>query len=132
MGTRRKSREHALQILYQKEFSGQTLKEILAHFWVDHPTEDKSFTETLVEGTLRNLLEIDGLIEKASTNWKMTRMASVDRNLLRMASFELIYLHEIPNSVTLNEAIEIAKLYGTEESSSFINGILDKIANRAS
>ena len=130
MGNRRKARELALQVLYQLECSGQKLKEILSHYWEENPVPDEvcQFSEKLLEGTLRNLKELDMLIESVSTNWKLSRMASVDRNLLRQAAFELVYLEDIPSSVTINEAVEIAKKFGTEESASFINGILDKIA----
>ena len=130
MGNRRKARELALQVLYQLECSGQKLKEILSHYWEENPVPDevRQFSEKLLEGTLRNLKELDMLIESVSTNWKLSRMASVDRNLLRQAAFELVYLEDIPSSVTINEAVEIAKKFGTEESASFINGILDKIA----
>lgn len=134
MGSRRKSREYALKILFQQEFTGQPLKEVVAVFWQENsvPDDIREFTNGLVEGTLRNLKEIDHLIEGASTNWKMSRMASVDRNLLREATYELIYLDDIPPSVTINEAVEIAKKFGTEESPSFINGILDKIGKEKS
>jgi len=130
MGNRRKARELALQVLYQLECSGQKLKEILSYYWEENPVPDEvcQFSEKLLEGTLRNLKELDMLIESVSTNWKLSRMASVDRNLLRQAAFELVYLEDIPSSVTINEAVEIAKKFGTEESASFINGILDKIA----
>lgn len=130
MGNRRKSREFCLQILFQVEFSKQTLKDVLAQFWKENPAgaEVQGFAVRLVEGCVRNLKEVDTLIETSSTNWKLSRMATVDRNLLRQATFELLYLEGIPSSVTINEAVEIAKKFGTEESSSFINGILDKIA----
>ena len=130
MGNRRKARELALQVLYQLECSGQKLKEILSYYWEENPVPDEvcQFSGKLLEGTLRNLKELDMLIESVSTNWKLSRMASVDRNLLRQAAFELVYLEDIPSSVTINEAVEIAKKFGTEESASFINGILDKIA----
>lgn len=131
MGNRRKARELALQVLFQVEFAKQKLKEVWDHFWKENPSEPEvcDFAQLLVEGTLRNLTELDAIIEGTSTNWKLSRMAAVDRNLLRQATFELLYLQDIPSSVTINEAVEIAKKYGTEESSSFINGILDKISH---
>ncbi len=130
MGHRRQSRECALQLLFQVEFSHQPPLDIVKLFWEEnhHSEEVRLFSDELFLGTMRNLKEIDFLIESCSTNWKLSRMASVDRNILRMAAFELIYLEGIPSSVTINEAVEIAKKYGTEESPSFINGILDKIA----
>lgn len=130
MGTRRLARELALKVLFQVEFSPEKLKELWTRFWEEFEVDEevRVFTQTLVEGTLRNLKEIDNVIERCSTNWKVSRMASVDRNLLREATYEILYHEEIPASVTMNEAVEIAKKYGTEESPSFINGILDKIA----
>lgn len=130
MGTRRKARELSLKLLYQVEFSGLKIEEVPEAFWLEQEGvgEVREFTLDLACGTLKNLKEIDSLIEKYSTNWRLARMASVDRNLLRQATFELLYHADIPASVTLNESVEIAKKYGTEESSSFINGILDKIA----
>lgn len=130
VGSRRKARELSLQILFQINFSRQNLKEVLNIFWKENNVtpEVSDYANKIVEGTLRNLKEIDSLIEGCSTNWKLSRMAAVDRNLLRGATFELVYLEDIPSSVTINEAVEIAKKFGTEESPSFINGVLDKIA----
>lgn len=130
MGSRRKAREFALQILFGLEFSGGKPDDVVAHFWQENEAlrEVQEFTRELVYGTMRNLKEIDGSLESHSTNWKLSRMASVDRSLLRLAVFELNFCEAIPANVTINEAVEIAKKYGTEESSAFINGILDKIA----
>lgn len=130
MGSRRKAREFALKILFQVEFTGQPLSEVFPLFWLENNVSDevKVFTEELCSGVYRNLKEIDSVVESHSTNWKVSRMAGVDRNILRLAVYELLYLEGIPSSVTINEAVEIAKKYGTEESSSFINGILDHIA----
>lgn len=129
MGHRRKSRELALQILYQMEMSASDPKAVLALFWkgVEAPDDIRDFAVSLVEGIWRNRKEVDELIERHSTHWKLGRMAVVDRNILRLAVYELLYLHDVPKNVTLNEAIEIAKKYGTEDSGSFINGILDNI-----
>jgi len=130
MGTRRLARELALKVLFQIEFSPEKLKDLWPRFWEEYEADAEVhlFTQTLVEGTMRNLKEIDSVIERCSTNWKVSRMASVDRNILREATYEILYHEEIPASVTMNEAVEIAKKYGTEDSPSFINGILDKIA----
>lgn len=135
MGNRRKSREIALQALYQIEMLGTPgpggdLRRSLFAKEVDDDVE--SFAMELVNGTTEHLKEIDALIEKQSTHWRLARMAVVDRNILRLAVYELLYGREIPVSVTLNEAIEIAKKFGTEESGSFINGVLDQIAKGAS
>lgn len=129
MGSRRKARELALQILYQMELQGVEPKSVLPVFWErEESAEVRDFSTQIVEGTYRNRREIDQVIEKHSTHWKLSRMAVVDRNILRLGVYELLYLHEIPKSVALNEAIEIAKKFGAENSSAFINGILDTIA----
>ncbi len=130
MGPRRKARELALQILYQMEMSGLELKAVIALFWKHEETSPtiREFATRIVEGTYRNRKEIDQLIEKHSTHWRLLRMAAVDRNILRLGAYEVLYEHEVPTSVALNEAIEIAKKFGTENSSSFINGILDNVA----
>ncbi len=133
MGQRRKSRELALQMLYEMEMKGVEPKAVFALYTgrPEFSPEAFEFAVKIVEGTYRNLKEIDQLIEKHSTHWKLLRMAAVDRNILREAVYELLYLHEIPPSVTLNEAIEIAKRFGTENSGAFINGILDQVAKEA-
>jgi N utilization substance protein B len=130
MGHRRKARELAIQILYQIEMKGSEPKEVLDLFWKSEETlpDVRQFTTELVEGTYRNRKEIDQLIERHSIHWRLSRMAAVDRNILRLGIYELLYLHDVPTSVTLNEAIEIAKKFGTEDSSAFINGILDNVA----
>lgn len=130
MGSRRQAREFSLQVLYQLDFVTMPLNDLFDQFWKDREASEevRGFAHKLVEGTLRNLVELDYLIEGYSTNWKLSRMASVDRNLLRLSTFEILYLEDIPHSVTINEAVEIAKQYGTEESAAFINGILDKVA----
>ncbi len=138
MGNRRKARECALQLLYDFEFNEApeaATHTVFAAYWDCFPdkaqvTEEvKGFAEVLVRGVCAKRNEIDGYIQAASTNWKLERMALVDRNILRIATFELRHLDDIPPKVSLNEAIEIAKRYGSEDSGSFINGILDKISS---
>ena len=85
------------------------------------------FYMTLIKGVIENKSRIDRLIERFSSNWKISRMGCVDRNILRIAAYELLYCNDIPPKVSINEAVDIGKLYGTEESGSFINGILDGI-----
>ena len=130
MGNRRKARECALQVLFQVDFLQQEPHTILPLFWQSHPAKEdvRAFTERVVEGVWRNRAEIDALIESHSTNWRLDRMPAVDRNILRLATYELLFEREIASSVTLNEAIEIAKRFGTEESGAFVNGVLDPIA----
>ena len=150
MGNRRKSRELALQTLYaldrkKAHDEAPMVNEAIAHMktWAEEGTEEsdeelskaeahtdvQAFAETLIRGVIKNLNAIDGVIGEYSTNWKVPRMALVDRNVLRLAAFELIHLKDIPPRVTLNEAIEVAKRYGSKDSGAFINGILDRIAS---
>lgn len=144
MGTRRRSRELALQFLYQFDTlsetspgaegtapGGPSLDEELELFWEGHGDrvqgEMRDFASTLIRGTCANLAHIDGIITGYSENWRLSRMSKIDRNILRLALYELVYLSGIPPAVTINEAVELGKRFGTEESGSFINGILDKI-----
>ncbi|MFA5074064.1 MAG: transcription antitermination factor NusB [Nitrospirota bacterium] len=128
---RRKAREHALQILFQLDVrKTKPSAAILKQFWREYEADDevKEFAEEIVKGTYKHLDETDALIRQCAKNWSLDRMAVVDRNVLRMAVYEILYRMDIPTSVTINEAIEIAKKYGTDESGSFVNGILDRAA----
>ncbi|VAX30231.1 Transcription termination protein NusB [hydrothermal vent metagenome] len=130
---RRKAREYALQILYQCDLTKNSPDRLnFEAFWRENPAPDdvKAFTEELVHGTLENLARIDSLIKSVVEHWEMKRMAAVDRNILRFATYELLYKNDVPAAVTLNEAIEIAKKFSAKESSSFINGLLDRIAKK--
>jgi transcription antitermination factor NusB len=131
MGKRRKTRELALQILFRLDLGQENLTDkMLEGFLNDNAASEdiKEYTRILVKGTVDNTKEIDRIISEYSENWSIDRMASVDRNILRFSIYELLQRYEIPSSVIINEAIEIAKKYGTEDSGSFINGILDTIA----
>ena len=133
MGYRRKAREMALQILFQGEhFPEANLKENEKHFLSSFPVhkEIELFGAKLYEGVKEHLEEIDLLLQKYSEHWKLYRMSPIDRNILRIALFEMFYLKDIPASVSIDEAIEIAKHYGTEDSGAFVNGILDKILKK--
>jgi N utilization substance protein B len=130
---RRKSREYALQFLYRSEFVQQDdlLGDDLRLFWEAAEETDldiRDFADDLIQGTVSKRSEIDNLIQRAAEKWALLRMAAVDRNILRLASYELLYRKDIPPAVTIDEALEIAKKYSTAESASFINGILDRIA----
>ncbi len=129
MGKRRKARELALQILYGMEMSKGELSPVLSGFWEAHPCpeEVRDFATELVTGTYENLSSIDNLLRKYADNWDINRLAAVDRNILRFATYELLFLDDIPPKVTINEAIEIAKKYSTADSGKFVNGILDRI-----
>lgn len=129
MGQRRKAREVALQVLYQIDVLKIDAKEAIQLFWSNFEAleEAREFSSTLIEGTWSHREEIDRLINSCSENWSLERMAKVDRNILRMATYELLYCQDIPTKVILNEAIDLGKDYGSENSGSFINGILDAL-----
>jgi len=127
---RRRSREYALQILFQLDLTDSEFDDLVfKEFWEGNEEEEevKEFTYAIVKGTRENIKTIDEIIEKVAEHWTLDRMAVVDRNILRAATYELFYRPDIPPSVTINEAIEISKKYSTEDSASFINGVLDKI-----
>ncbi len=129
MGTRRKAREIALQVLFQLDVSQVDVYEGIDLFWdnFDAPESAKDFSTHLIVGTMDNLDDIDDLIKSCSENWSLDRMSKVDRNILRLAVYELVFCRDIPPKVALNEAIDLGKEYGSENSGSFINGILDAL-----
>lgn len=127
--SRSQCRELALQFLYQAEFAGERRAAELSRFWQHFRQGNKppTYLLQLVEGVTIHLEELDALISRYSEHWRLERMAAVDRNLLRLAAYELLYEPRIPPKVVINEAVELAKLYGTEDSGAFVNGILDRI-----
>ncbi|HWP45819.1 MAG TPA: transcription antitermination factor NusB [Candidatus Limnocylindrales bacterium] len=129
MGVRRQAREVALKILYGLDILPREVDKTLTEFWflTRYSPEIQAFASRLVRGVMEHKEEIDKLIIQNVTNWTLDRMATVDRNILRFAIYELLYEDEIPPKVTINEALDIAKKYSTDKSSAFINGILDKI-----
>jgi transcription antitermination protein NusB len=129
MGTRRKARELAVQLLYQHDLAKVDPEESMRLFWEHFPvdTEAREFCTQLVLGTLDRLAVIDELLTEASENWSLHRMSVVDRNILRLATYELVDRPDIPPSVSLNEAIEIAKKYSSPDAAVFINGVLDRV-----
>jgi transcription antitermination protein NusB len=131
MGSRHHARERALQILFQYDIHGRPGL-WLDRFWTDNEATDevKAFAERLVAGVLEKKKELDGLIGKYATNWKVSRMPIVDRNILRAGVYELLWMDDVPAKVTVNEAIELAKSFGDDEASKFINGILDQILGK--
>jgi N utilization substance protein B len=133
VGARRTARERALQALYQLDIARGAPQEALASAWEAEPEERadpeaRRYAEELVRGVLEHLEDIDRLIEQHSTNWRLDRMARIDRNVLRLAIYELKYRADVPKNVTLNEAVELGKVFGAEGSSAFINGLLDRVA----
>jgi len=129
MRPRSKAREIALCILYQVEIAKRDYVELLNIFYEDNPQRQEivEFASQLVEGIIKNLPSIDSLIRKYAKNWEIERMAVVDRNIIRMGIFEIIFLDDIPPKVSINEAIELAKRFGDKDSPRFVNGVLDKI-----
>ena len=129
MRLRRKAREIALQVLYQIDVLRIEPREAIELFWVhfNAPAEARGFATELVGGTWAHREEIDQLISTCSENWSLERMARVDRNILRLAVYELLHGQGIPPKVALNEAIDLGKEFGSENSGSFVNGILDAL-----
>ncbi len=129
MTVRRRAREIALQVLYQLDIVQGDPQEALALYFDNFQPSEKTreFCRRLVEGVCQEKGEIDRLIEENAENWTLKRMAVVDRNILRLATFELLNCPDIPFKASLNEAIELGKKFGNDESSAFINGILDQI-----
>ena len=129
MGIRRRARELAMQALFYMDSRNQSSQESIERFCDNFSPSPKTkpFFIKLVDGVLNVQAEIDSLIEQHSKNWKINRMSLVDRNVMRIAIYELIYCADIPAKVSINEAVDIGKKFGTEESGAFINGILDSI-----
>ena len=132
MGHRRRSRELALQLLFEVEITRDDPREVVQRFWGTRlvPVDVREFAETLTLGTLEHLGAIDALLDAATEHWRLDRMAIVDRNVLRMAIYELCYRPDIPPAVVIDEAIEVVRKYGSEESAPFINGVLDAVRRR--
>lgn len=128
---RTKSRERALQALYQIDVAATDLDEALARFWRSFEPVEREVRETaegLVRGVAAHRREIDEAIEAVSVNWRLDRMAKVDRNVLRLAVHELLHRPDVPVKVVIDEAIELGKKFGSESSGAFVNGVLDRIA----
>jgi len=132
MRKRTRAREFALQVLYQMDITHDTCDAALDNFWQSYTDEPiiqdlKNFTTELVGGVTQNLKVIDSKISQYATNWQLERMAVVDRNILRMSCFELLFREDIPPKVSINEAVELAKKYSDPEAGKFVNAILDKV-----
>lgn len=137
MGRRRRSREISLQVLFEMDVTGVHPEEALQLYYelsadeeepgIRAPQAARSFAEHIIRGVHVHRGEIDKLITSASEHWRIERMSVVDRNILRIALFEMLYCPDIPPKVSINEAVDLGKAFGTEESGAFINGILDHI-----
>lgn len=141
MASRRRAREFALQALYQTDVGEDSVQQALQGLWAGLVEEEDEelgkrqaesdeieFATALCVGIESKRDELDRRIEASSTNWRVPRMAVIDRNILRMGAFELAHMPEVPANVSINEAIELAKRFGTKDSKGFVNGILDRIA----
>jgi transcription antitermination protein NusB len=129
-GKRRIARELAVQFLYQYDLSGGSLEEALPLFWetqAETSEDGRKFTEVLVQGVVEHRAAIDERIAKYTDNWDLPRIAAVDRNILRLAMYEMLFRDDIPPVVSINEAVDIAKRFSTRESGAFVNGILDRL-----
>jgi len=130
MGPRRKAREYALQMLFQWDITRDSIDQVSASFFQNQPEESKvvvDFANQLLTGTVEHVEQIDEYIRRHAENWRLDRMATVDRNILRLAVQEFLYDKETPKTVVINEAIEIARRFSAQESPQFINGVLDSI-----
>jgi len=129
---RSRGRELALQFLYQRDLRGPELEDEIEAFLKSEESdrEARKFAHKLVLGTLEHIESLNEKIQSVAQNWDIARMAVIDRNVLRLAAFELLFCNDIPPKVAINEAIELGKRYSTQNSGAFINGILDKIKSR--
>lgn len=131
MTRRTRGREIALQVLYLREQNPEVDPAEIETFITRRLREPKliAFAQSLVDGVMDNRVQIDELIAQVAENWRIDRMAAIDRNILRLGAFEMLYCAEVPNKVAINEALELAKRYSTAQSSRFVNGILDRLQN---
>jgi N utilization substance protein B len=130
MGARTSGREAALQMLFALEAGGSSAGRVITTFWRETPgdPEGRDYADRVVQGVADELDAVDAAIKAASTNWRIERMARVDRNVLRLGAWELLRSKEVPRAVILDEAVELAKRFGSEDSGSFVNGVLDRVA----
>lgn len=133
MGKRRKARESTLQILFQLEFNDSDFEKVFQVYWKDKKAskEIKDYCRWLIKGVISHQESIDRNIQSVSEHWRLARMPVVDRNILRMAVFELLYEEDVAPAIVINEAIEIAKKFSGEQAAMFINGILDTLRKNA-
>ncbi len=132
MGARRKAREFSLKVLYQIDVCGKGVEDAISDglSLIDHRGADIDYAVRLIKGVVENCKEIDSLIRDVTVHWSLERMERIDKNILRVALFEILYCDEIPYKVAIDEAVELGKTYGTADSPSFINGILDSIVKK--
>jgi len=126
---RTKARESVLQMLYQADVTDDSIGMILERYWKERKRNPEviEFANEIAKGASERLKEIDGVIAEYSENWDIDRMPIIDRNILRLATYELLFMDDIPPKVTIDEAVELANRYGSVNSGKFVNGVLDKI-----
>jgi transcription antitermination protein NusB len=131
MGARTTAREAALQMLFAIDATGGDVDQAISDFWRELPgdAEGRPYADALVRGVRSDATKLDERIRAASQNWRLERMARIDRNALRLGAYELLTRTDVPRAVILDEAVELAKRFGGEESSKFVNGVLDRIAD---
>jgi len=131
MGKRRKARELAIQVLFHLDFSIDDPNKVFDLICENFNSQRsiRPFSRQLVLGVCEKMKELDGLIRKASKNWKLERMPRLDKCILRLATFEILFIEDVPPKVSIDEAVEIGKKFGSNDSGSFINGVLDNIYN---
>ena len=132
MGARHSGREAALQMLFQMEASGADAGQAISLFWpsfaTDSDPEGRAYADEVVRGVEATREALDAHIAAASTHWRVERMGRVDRNVLRLGTWELTHRSDVPRAVVIDEAVELAKSFGTDDSSAFVNGVLNRIA----
>jgi N utilization substance protein B len=131
MGARSSGREAALQMLFAMDAAGHSAERAILDFWGEFPgdAEGRPYADELVRAVWQHKDQLDGAITLAAARWRLERMTPVDRNLLRLASYELLHRTDVPLEVVIDEAVELAKRYGAEQSSAFVNGVLDEVAS---
>jgi N utilization substance protein B len=131
MGARTSGREAALQMLFAIDAAGHAVSSVTRDFWTEFPgdAEGRAYADVLVEAIAERLGELDEAIKSSAKNWRIERMTPVDRNILRLASYELLHRPDVPLEVIIDEAVELAKRFGADQSPSFVNGVLDNLAH---
>jgi len=131
--TRRRARERALQFLFGLEFTAYDWRESLESFWVNSPSKAgvKAYADALIEGVMERREELDAMIAEAAEHWASDRIGHIERNVIRVALYELRHGTDVPPNVAINEALEVAKLYGSDDAPRFVNGVLDRLKQMA-
>ena len=132
MGSRRTARVLTLQALYQYDMGHRSLEEVLTFDWTDVKYNEKTlaFAKELIEGTVKNLEQIDSRIKEQLEHWDFSRLSYIDRAILRFSTYSILYREDIPDTVAIDEAVEIAKAFGSDDSYKFVNGVLDAIRRK--